>query len=380
MIILAGLMTSVVLVILALVVDLGYLRTGAQLDQSIADFAALAAGSELGSGDPQAACERAVDYLNTNAPGMAAINPTTFCTQPGNDVGQTVCNPPYSRPQAAPTATSGKYTISVHYPVLDAEIADPIYGSGLNDGIPCGRLRVMVTSSEPVFFGAVLGQHSYGATRSATIEIGTSEANRVPALWLLDPYGCTALGVSGGSQLTIGATSPSVIPGVISVDSDGSTCTGSQTTLSVTGAGTSLQAIPTGSIPPAAINLFALPPSSLTCTAHACDSADVTGGRISPQPVPSRQRATRAPVDWRYNCKASYPTYHGLAISDCPDAATVSPYIDLLKSAIGTSGNPGSYQRWTAAGNSCNAAGTIVVTGNWWVDCPGACPSATASR
>jgi hypothetical protein len=60
-----------------------------------------------------------------------------------------------------------------------------------------------------------------------------------------------------------------------------------------------------------------------------------------------------------------------VAISDCPDAATVSPYVDLLKSAIGASGNPGSYQRWTAAGNSCNAAGTIVVTGNWWVDCPG---------
>ena len=58
----------------AIIVDLGYLRTTAQLDQSIADFAALAVGTSLGESDPVGACEEAIGYLNTNASGMPAIN------------------------------------------------------------------------------------------------------------------------------------------------------------------------------------------------------------------------------------------------------------------------------------------------------------------
>jgi hypothetical protein len=89
-----------------------------------------------------------------------------------------------------------------------------------------------------------------------------------------------------------------------------------------------------------------------------------------PQPQGSTERATRAPVDWRYNCKTSYPSYHGLAIQSCPD--TTPKYIDNLRTAVGTSGNPSpsSFQRWSLS-HSCNPSGTISVAGDWWVDCPG---------
>ena len=82
------------------------------------------------------------------------------------------------------------------------------------------------------------------------------------------------------------------------------------------------------------------------------------------------RQSTRAPVDWRYNCKSTYPTYHSIAIAGCPSG--VPSYMDLLRTQITNSGSPGpSYQQWTAAGQSCNPAGTVTVSGNWWIDCPG---------
>jgi hypothetical protein len=104
------------------------------------------------------------------------------------------------------------------------------------------------------------------------------------------------------------------------------------------------------------------------CTPPACDPADVAAGRVAPQPV-AGDRATRAPVDWRYNCKSSYPTYHGIVIPKCTSSGTVPPYVDNLRTAVGTSGSPGSsYSRWSTS-YSCNPSGTIAVSGNWWVDC-----------
>ena len=198
-----------------------------------------------------------------------------------------MCSPPYSAAQAAPTTTSGKYTISLHYPVPDSEITDPVYGVGLNDGPPCGRLRVIVAATESAFFGGVMGKSSYTASRSR------DHHNREePA----EPDACPLaarplrMHVSGGVRWRTAhdrGDDATVIPGVISVDSDGTACSGSQTTVSVTGSGTLLQAIPAASTPPAAINLMALPLGATTCVGHGCDAADVAAGRVTSQPVPA---------------------------------------------------------------------------------------------
>ena len=83
------------------------------------------------------------------------------------------------------------------------------------------------------------------------------------------------------------------------------------------------------------------------------------------------QRATRAPADWRYNCKASYPKYHGIVIGACPNALTTQPYIDNLRSAITNSGLPAGYQSYSAK-IGCSTTGTINVPAgfNWLIDCP----------
>jgi hypothetical protein len=95
-------------------------------------------------------------------------------------------------------------------------------------------------------------------------------------------------------------------------------------------------------------------------------------------PSPALERATRAPVDWQYNCKRGpnvltpiYPAYHGVPIGDCPIDVTSGPYIDQLVAGVGTSGQPvsTSFARWSATKNCNVPTGTIVVPGNSWVDC-----------
>ena len=367
-----ALLLVAMVVMVGFVVDLGSLRSAARRNQSVADLAALAGAKNLGAGNYAAACQDAINYVNVNVPNGPAINAVNFCAQIGNNVSQTVCSPPNTLAEAQPAITSGSYTVSVHFPVPDSELADTHFtGTGLNDGTPCQRMRVIVTSAEPVFFAGVVGSHGTSATRSATVHTGAGTQKKVPALWLLDPYGCVALKASGGSRLTVGVTTPSTVPGYIEIDSDGSSCNNNQFTVSSGGSNTLVQAVPTSGASAGEISLFSLAPGATTCSAPACDAGDVAGGRLAPQPVSAPERATRAPVDWRYNCKSTYPTFHGIPIAKCD--ATTPPYIDNLRTAVGASGNPSAatYQRWTTTGHSCNPSGTTTVAGNWWVDCSG---------
>lgn len=356
------------LLVAAIVIDLGYLRSSVRSDQSIADLTALAAGKNLGRADYSGACKDAVGYFNSNANTGSVIDATSFCSQI-----PTTCSAPTQ--EATPSATAGRYTLSIHFPVPDSEIADPIFGAGIDDGTACQRMRVIVSSSEPAFFGRAVGRTGYTGSRSATVRAAPAARQLVPALWLLDPTGCTPLAVSGGSIVTVGTAS---VAGVVTVDSNGTTCAGSQTTVSSTGSNTRLTALDSSS-GPGSINLVAMPPSAASCSGsvtHDCDQADVSGGRLSPQPV-NGDRATRAPVDWKWNCRSGYPAYHGTRIADCPQAGKTPPYIDQLTALVtnNTSGNghvPSGFSLWSSLpGASCNPSGAIAVPqGNWVIDCP----------
>jgi hypothetical protein len=370
--VLFGLLQVALLTVAALVVDIGYVRAAARRNQSIVDLAVLAAGDKVSQGDYLGACVSMITTLNVNATRMPAIDANAFCSQSGNDVAKTICTLPGTGiPQARPKVTAGAYTVELHFPVPTSEIWSTQYGDGLNDGQPCQRMRLLITTKEPGFFGGVVGSKGHAVTRSATLRSKSDPRERIPALWLLDPHGCTAFSASGGSRVIVGLTSPTVVPGIIKLDSDGTACSSNQYAISSTGANTLIQAIPTTGTPKGFISLYGLPPGATSCVAPMCDPADVSGGRLVPQPQGSTERATRAPVDWRYNCKSSYPSYHGLAIESCSDATPA--YLDNLRAAIGTTGNPSasSYQRWTSS-YSCNPAGTVdVPVDNWWIDCPG---------
>lgn len=369
--VLFGMLQLALLTVAALVVDIGYVRAAARRNQSIVDLSILAAGNKLSESDYLAACVNVINTLNVNARQMPVIDATAFCTQGGNDVTKTVCSlPGTGLGQAKPKVTSGAYTVELHFPVPLSEIWNSKYGDGLKDGQPCQRMRLLLTSKEPAFFGGVAGSKGHSVVRSATLRSKTDPRERVPALWLLDPYGCTPLAASGGSRVTVGVTSPTVVPGIIKLDSDGSACSSNQNTISSTGASTLIQAVPTSGSPRGMISLFGLPPGATSCVAPICDMADVSGGRLVPQPTGSTERATRAPVDWRFNCKSSYPSYHGLAIDGCTEGNPT--YLDTLRTTMGTTGTPSGFKRWTTNGYSCNPSGAVTVpVDNWYIDCNG---------
>ncbi len=357
-----------ILFVVAIVIDLGYARGGASFNQSSADLAALAGGKDLTNRQYVAACSDIITYINTNANGIPAINATTFCS----GFASTVCSSGVVG-QVTPSITSGRYTVSIRFPVPDSEIADKTFGAGKLDGLPCERMRVSITSREPSFFGGIGGKGSYSITRTATVRGGAGQTRVVPALWLLDPVGCGVLSVQGGSKVYAGDVSnpANITPGVITLDSDGSGgCSQTSPTLVTGGSGTEVRALPITGAPGVIgeINLRALPFGATSCSGTtACDPSAV-GTQVFPQPTPAAERATRGPVDWAWNCKASYPAYKGIAIEGCPNTDIRGPYIDRLIAGAGSSGLPAGYQKWSSL-YSCSPNGTITVSGNWWVDC-----------
>ena len=359
--VLVGLLMFGMLVIAALVLDIGYARVRANESQSAVDVAALAAGPQLGADLPATACQDAVKYLKTNVAALSSVDASTFCS----GMASTTCSGG-GVAQAAPTTTVNGTTLTIRYPALDSNLTKAGTTTPWpNDGTACRRMQVSVTSSAATTFGRVVGTSSVSVTRSATVLGRAISTGDVPALWLLDPTGCTPLSVSGGSQLTAGKAGASPAPGLIAIDSDGSTCSSNQTTISASGTGSLLTAVPQNSNENGKISLYGLSNTATTCSTPACSPTDVSGGRVSPQPVSQDARATRAPVDWKYNCKSTYPTYHGISVEGCSTGG--APYVDNLKAAIGSSGQPSGFQKWTTA-HSCNAS-SATVSGNWWIDC-----------
>lgn len=369
--VLFAVLMTVMMGLAAIVVDLGLQRVTGREAQSIADMASLGGGKSLSNGNPAAACQDAITYLNTNARDLSPkITAAAFCSQGGNNVATTNCSVSGGSAQAKPSTTVGRYTVTMVYPVLAGDITDQHYsGAGANDGASaCRRLGVKVAIRNVTTFGQIFGTSTLETSRMAVVKASTSGQKAVPALWLLDPFGCPALSVSGsGTSVIVGTTIP-LVPGLITIDSDGSGCGGSQTALDVPSG--LLRAIPANGSDPGVISLFAT--GAASCSGHSCDPNDLAGtpARVSPQPVESSERATRAPVDWRFNCKSTYPTYHSITVDGCP--YTTPPYIDNLTSAVSNSVGAapnGTFQAWSPT-YSCNPSGTITVAGNWWVNCP----------
>jgi hypothetical protein len=354
-----------------IVFDLGALRGNVRTDQSVADLAALAAGPGLGANNPTAACQAAANYVSTNAQLASPIDASTFCLP----MHTTLCSAGGSG-QAAPSVSVGKYLVSIHYPVPDTEIQDPniVGGARLNDSTQCQRMRVIITSTDSTLFAHMIGTTSLSATRSATVRASAVGPQKTPALWLLDPTGCTSLAVSGGSRVFVGTPT---VPGVLTVDSDGSACSSNQHTISST-TSSLLESDPLTGSDTGVIQLYGLPSGATSCPTSgagqsACNQSEVNGGQIKPQPTPVSARATRARVDDVFNCHSDYPLYHKIALVSTCDPSTTPAYIDKLNTAVG--GGPGapSTGTWTTIGPQaaeCSPTASITYpVGNYYVKC-----------
>ncbi len=342
MLVAAAMGTIVVLV--ALVLDLGGARRDRDADQVAADAMALAAVADLGGAPTSAvrACEAAWDYLVVNLP-TAASAPTPSC-----GTFATACVATTAREVHT---TIGSYEITFTHPVPTghALLAAQSASAGL-DGSACDRFAVRVE------------QHRSNLWMASSVELDVHAVGRFvrgtgdvdAPLVLLDASDCDVLTVNGTGQLVV--TTSTGEPGYIDIDSDASACPNQKSVI--------LDVDGNGTITAGVISMWALSGAN---AAHAYDAGNqnlfnLQNPNISPVPTPSAAPVGRSAVDWRYNCSAA---------NGCPDGGTAE--IDAMVAAWGGAGDPqpaGSFTRWTDAGYSCSPTGDLVVpAGDWYVNC-----------
>ncbi|MFP5317131.1 MAG: pilus assembly protein TadG-related protein [Acidimicrobiia bacterium] len=227
-------------VVVALVVDLGQLRTDRRTNKSVADVAARAGISRLPFGPWAGVCQ-ARRYLLDNARGFSAFDagsetwsnaaspPTVHASSPcpANPLtpDATPCQPnapgTWARLQA--TAGGGRFTVEIQagYAMPDsrfgedtalADTGDPAAGS-------CDNLAVIVTQRRPLLFAPVVGIAD-GETRVRSVgrlnAVETLEF--VAALQLLEEHKCAVL-ETGGANTRVISQPFGTYPGTIQIDS-----------------------------------------------------------------------------------------------------------------------------------------------------------------
>ena len=253
-----------------------------------------------------------------NAHLSSSINATTFCAQTGNNVAQTTCSRG-SLTEAKPTATVGRYTISVHYPVPAAEIYDPnvVGGAHLNDGTACQRMRVIISATDQRMFGGVFGAGTLGTARSATVR-PSIRARRTPPR-----CGCWIRPAAPRSPSAAAHNSPSGPPPSSGRDRHrrlrrldlleqprhhlGQRCRHH------THRHTDERRLQQGSV-----ELLALPVGMTTCIDPACNATDVTGGRLTPNPSPKAHAPPRSASTGATTARPVIRSITAIVISDCP--------------------------------------------------------------
>lgn len=395
--------------IAAVAVDLSAVRSDLRSEQLVADAAVTAGAVQINpitGSDAEDACEMAWDYALQNLEDESAPTSTPNCATFAG-----VCNPAMS---LQVTGTAPPYDITITHPVLDS---DPqMAGQAINadiDGGACQRLGMTIARTRDFRFAPVIGFDSATPTVSAVARIAVKpgEGELVPLL-LLEPISCDALVASGQGAVTVSYFND--VPGIIVVDSDASKTSNpnrcGNNRYSIDANDNSLNWVRALPVPdplnpnaievPSAILSYALSGAPGADPAHAYDPGDIAGAinpvageppstwfRLYPQPIPTTRRITRAPIDWRYNCRSVYPVYPldlanpgvGFPIDPCPDAPATPSYIQLLQNdygqPVGTS-PLGIAQRWTNS-YPCQVdpitwpSLAINETGSWWIDCPG---------
>jgi hypothetical protein len=296
-----------VMIMVALVLDLGSLRSDRRGNQTITDLAALAAGprlAQLPTPDAVGACEDAFRYARTNTPGLAGMSNASI---------DTACAPLSCDPSSPPatgtdaTISVGDFSVTVRYPIPAGELSSTTAA----DGSTCERMRVSIDRTVDSFFAKIIGvdtltSHSSSMVRgfSSTIE------KQVAALLVLERIDCgalrgTASGAGAGGILVLPFDADH--PGLIGVDSYGDQppCNNTTTANGYVVFGKQLppsserpnapsieaQGLPSGA--PGRIDLWALRVGS-PHTAYPVPSG------VAPAPTPG-DITSRGPVDVKYN-------------------------------------------------------------------------------
>jgi hypothetical protein len=313
----------------ALVLDLGQLRTDRRLNKSATDVAARAGVGRLQYGPWSGVC-KARDYLlanagqfttfdagsetwsNVGAPVVAKATSPCVALGSGPDAAPCVPNAPATWAKLSATAGQGRFTIEIQsgYALPDArftedatqnvDTGDPALGS-------CDNLALIVTQRQSALFGAVIGGRSTTVTiRSVGRLHGVQTSDYVAALQLLERHKCGVL-QTGGANTRIVAQAFGSYPGVVQIDSadDAGSCPQPILNAQATSSGPSVVACSTNSSLPACtpgigaipsrVGIYALnlshPPGDIA-SSYPSTYGD-TAGQATPQ-------TGRGQVDARY--------------------------------------------------------------------------------
>jgi hypothetical protein len=385
--VLFALLVTALLGMAAIVLDLGALRQDRSANRTTADHAASAGALALAAetGTAVQACQDAWAYFLDNSPDAGPAPSAPPC---GNF--SPACDPAAGR--APVVGTVGNYTVTITNPVLDGDalmqpdaIGSPTQvANPAVDGTPCERIGVRIVKEHITSFARAIGVDR-SSTDSHSVARSDVNANQdgVVALLLLETEACNAAVASGQAEVIIKGNGPH--PGYISVDSNGlggegvNNCTtGGRTVIDAQGTQNSVIRADPAEVGGAAgvIRLFALAPGQ-GGTARAYEAADVSAGRVAPQPTVAGKPTGRKPVDNLFNCTAAGLDGIAGTADDCASAATVPAHINNLRAQLGGPGVPAGYQVFprpdTALypNDSCAPSGSTinVPAGNWYIDC-----------
>ncbi len=379
--------------IVAIVIDLGAVRSQRRQGQSAADSAAAAAGAALAESDSVVACQDALEYLTIN------LDIPAFT---GLDCNSTFSGTCVDAVERTATGTSDEFTVTLVHPVSNASplmggtgIGSPAQAATPDDGSPCDRFGVQLDIDGNTFFGGVVGIADYDTAVHSVARVNSGNTETRPLnLLLLDRTGCQTL------QCTVRArrhwSSRPHSTRTSGSSSDGHRChrlewnageraAATDAIIEATGNNTFIRADgpcpadPTMTVgcgdDEGTIEVFGARAHDGRCDenteVHSCKGFD--DASIVPNVRASLGQFTRAPIDYRYNCKPSYvsePWYSSQDIPGCTDP-TSGAYIDTLKSYAS-----GHQRRDTRAGPGSGPARTVrsrsnvaYPPGNYFVDC-----------
>jgi len=218
--VLFGLVLTSLLIVTAIVVDLGMDRATVRTLKSDTDLAAIAGGYFMaGNGlpnnvsNPRAACEGALQSIKTNIkdfPASPTAAPGSGCSGFVADSASCIDG---TTTKGVVTFTGAPYVLKIEYPIYAADIANPLLAenipgqpsSDLDDGTSaCSRMRITMSRTNPAVFSGIVGGGSRVITQSTTFKVNAATlGNGVPALLILERLDCATLDVAGQGGIKV---------------------------------------------------------------------------------------------------------------------------------------------------------------------------------
>lgn len=374
--VLTALLLTALVVIVALVIDLGFVRNTRQSSKATTDAAA-AAGLQSLAPDavpkPWSGVCAALDYLRDNESDRSftiehfdgSLTPVTGT--PCTTLLDQVCVPNDPTSWAWIRASDGDYIVDIRsgYVTPDSSFPEDAGAYATDNGEPakggCDQLAVIIADRDDVYFGGVAGAAGYDTAIRTVGRVEISSSNEgVPAFLMLERTRCTVLSHSvgdGGGQGIIVEAASSTEPGIIHLDSSGSQdCTNNENEGGYTVYGTTISGVAgiqvrsagTPSDPiPGILSLRAL-------SAGNTSNAWSTPSGVTPPGSPGGL-VSRKPVDDRYNPSTG---------------RTISDILSTARSDASLSAAPVGYTLVSTCNNHDPTPEQQAAT-HVFIDCPG---------